>query len=312
MGDHIPDDHWFNQSIKSEQKTIVCTMDTTEFKNKKTNIVELNSILFPDKNEFVYIKQLIGEQSQGTVWSAEYKNKTLFLGESPIKYAFKVEVLSKRKVDHFIKECKVSQFASKKGFGPKIFKSWLIKPSQTSPPFKYIGCILMEQLADTVDDILQRQEGRLTEAQQNEFIKCIEITARNGICPADAHSGNMMFGFDNKVYMIDFGKLVYVSKKIPNVNMTQIISHFLFFQDPYHDGGYLGIRESCLSKSRWKVLSNIQDGKINCDDDEIHFSRIEYKKHPILLNYFDKLQDIDFNNPAGVKHLIEKLCYSYS
>lgn len=157
----------------------------------KANLVDALTKLFREDDKekhlakYKTVKQLGVKGKDGEV--------TMILSKNGKEYARK-QFHHRKSEDKILKEIELQKKASLKGLSPKII--------EFDTKNKYI---VMEKLDKTLLEILQEQNGKLTDQQQSRIIQIFKDLDKLKIFHADPSVLNFMTNKEGEIFIIDFG-----------------------------------------------------------------------------------------------------------
>jgi len=145
------------------------------------------------KNEYKKIKRIGNKGKEGITYLVSDKNNK--------KYAMKTFKKNKS-VKNIETEVNLQKLASKKGICPKIYDFDIINNN-----------IVMDLMDEHLMDMMERQNGNLTENQQKEIINIFKKLDETNVFHGDSNILNYMLK-DGKIYIIDFGMSKLIDDKL--------------------------------------------------------------------------------------------------
>lgn len=127
----------------------------------------------------------------------------------PDPTAFDLEIKRWHTTKEFLNEARVHDVAAAEGIHPKIYKKMILKVNED-----VYGVTVMQRLGRTLHSRLKKlgmlHESRDSEALQElsrKVYNLLERTVKEArVVHEDLHTGNVLFGADDKLQLIDFGK----------------------------------------------------------------------------------------------------------
>ena len=229
----------FNKSIKLDPKLVMSVVNATD----KKMILKRNG----EQIQLNILKTLGTPGKEGTTYKVEILS-------SSDQYAMKV--FKKKKSSAKISlEALTQDFAASYDLSPKIYgivlEQCLPKPSG--------GKIIMELMDGLLEELLNKQDGILTEEQQYDLIRLSIEMDNIGIYHNDPNPLNIMYK-NGKFYYIDFGMSLPIDiKKHGRFPNTRALGTVFF-------GGVQGLVNRKISKGDINIIKKyVEMAKYNPD-----------------------------------------------